>query len=48
MSRCHVGKNFGSQQTENVTQQVNSHHFKLHLSYSISFNLANVGEISSG
>ena len=44
-SRCHGSKFSGWQQTWNVTQKANSHCLKLHRSYSISFNLSNVGDI---
>ena len=47
-SRCHGSKISGRQQTKNVTQKVNPHCHKLHRSYSISFNLPNVGEIFWG
>ena len=41
-------KNFGWQQTKKITQKVNSLCYKLHRSYSILFNLANVRELFSG
>ena len=44
-SRCHGSKFSEWQQTWNVTQKANSHCLKLHRSYSISFNLSNVGDI---
>ena len=47
-SRCHGSKISGWQQTKNVTWKVNSHSFKIHRSYSISFELSNVGEIFWG
>ena len=37
VSCCHGSKSSGWQQTENITEKVNSHCFKLHWSYSISF-----------
>ena len=39
MSCYHGSKMFGLQQTKNPTQKVNSPCYKLHQSYSISFNL---------
>ena len=42
---CHGSTFSGWQQNKNVTLKVNSHCFILHRSYSISFNLSNVGEI---
>ena len=39
MSCYHGSKMFGLQQTKNLTQKVNSPCYKLHQSYSISFNL---------
>ena len=39
MSRCHGSKMFGLQQTKNLTQKVNSPCYKLHQSYSVSFNI---------
>ena len=39
MSCYHGSKMFGLQQTKNLTQKVNSPGYKLHQSYSISFNL---------
>ena len=44
-SCCHGSKFSEWQQTWNVTQKANSHCLKLHRSYSISFNLSNVGDI---
>ena len=47
-SRYHGSKISGSHQTENVTQKVKLHCFKLHRTYAVSFNLSNVGEIFWG
>ena len=46
-SLCHVAMaaNFGLTTNRKFTQKVNSQCFKLHRSYSISFNLLNVGKI---
>ena len=44
-SRCQGSKVFGWQQTKTSLKKVNSHCFKLHRSYLISFNLSNVGKI---
>ena len=47
-SRCHGSNISGWKQTENVTEKLNSSCFKLHCSYSVSFNLSNVSEIFWG
>ena len=46
MSHCHGSKI--DKKTQNITLKVNLHCFKLHRSYSVSFNLWNVGKILCG